>query len=419
MDIARPSQAKKRRRLRILYAVVGIIVLAGVTLAVSRLKPAPPSVDRSTVWIDTVKRGPMLREVRGLGTLVPVDVRVIPAQNDGRIVSRLVLPGARVQANTVLLRMSNPQLMQQEVSAEFALKAAQADYNNLKAQLEAQVMAQRATLAQARSGLRQSQVELASDQALAKKGLVAQVDLEVSEAKNQGLATDAVMEKDRLAATQNSEEAQLASAATKIEQARAEYELKQSQVAALNVVAGINGVLEELDTPIEVGEQVTAGTPVAKVADPTHLKAELKVAETEARDIAFGQPAQIDTHVGIVPGKVIRIDPAVQNGTVTVDCSLDGPLPTGARPDLSVEGTIQLERLADVLYVGRPAFGQANSQITLFRLVDGGEQAVRTKVRIGRTSVNEVEILSGLREGDQVILSDMSAEDNFDRVALK
>lgn len=405
--------------MRILYAVIGVIVLAGISLAVSRLKPAPPSVDRATVWIETVKRGPMLREVRGLGTLVPVETRLIPAQNEGRIVERKMLPGSAVKADTVLLVMSNPQLLQQQLSDEYALKAAQADYTNLKAQLDAQIMAQRATLAQAQSSLRQAQVELESDEALAKKGLVANVDLQVARAKTQGLATDAVMEKDRLAADQNSELAQLASSATKIQQARAEYALKNSQVAALQVRAGLAGVLEELPTPIEVGQQVAAGTPVAKVADPTKLKAELKIAETEAKDIALGQPAQIDTHVGIVPGHVIRIDPAILNGTVSVDCALDGPLPPGARPDLSVEGTVQLERLADVLYVGRPAFGQSNSEITLFKLVESGREAVRTKVRIGRTSVNEVEILSGLRQNDQVILSDMSAEENFDRVELK
>ena len=405
--------------MRILYAVIGIVVLAAITLAVSRLKPAPPSVDRATVWIEPVVRGPMLRQVRGLGTLVPVETRLIPAQNEGRIVERKVLPGSKVQAGTVILVMSNPQLIQQQLSDEYALKAAQADYNNLKAQLDAQVMAQRATLAQAQSNLRQAQVELESDEALAKKGLVAQVDLEVARAKTQGLATDAAMEKDRLAAVQNSEQAQLASSATKIQQAQAEYQLKTSQVQALQVRAGLAGILEELPTPIEVGQQVTAGTPVAKVADPTKLKAELKIAETEAKDIALGQPAQIDTHVGLVPGHVIRIDPAVLNGTVTVDCALDGALPPGARPDLSVEGTVQLERLADVLHVGRPAFGQANSDITLYKLVDGGRYAVRTKVKVGRTSVNEVEILGGLREGDQVILSDMSAQENYDRVELK
>lgn len=405
--------------MRILYAVIGIVVLAAITLAVSRLKPAPPSVDRATVWIEPVVRGPMLRQVRGLGTLVPVETRLIPAQNEGRIIERKVLPGSKVQAGTVILVMSNPQLIQQQLSDEYALKAAQADYNNLKAQLDAQVMAQRATLAQAQSNLRQAQVELESDEALAKKGLVAEVDLEVARAKTQGLATDAAMEKDRLAAVRNSEQAQLASSATKIQQAQAEYQLKTSQVQALQVRAGLAGILEELPTPIEVGQQVTAGTPVAKVADPTKLKAELKIAETEAKDIALGQPAQIDTHVGLVPGHVIRIDPAVLNGTVTVDCALDGALPPGARPDLSVEGTVQLERLADVLHVGRPAFGQANSDITLYKLVDGGRYAVRTKVKIGRTSVNEVEILGGLREGDQVILSDMSAQENYDRVELK
>ncbi|MGH9525281.1 MAG: efflux RND transporter periplasmic adaptor subunit [Terriglobales bacterium] len=417
MDIQRPDQSRKRRRLRILYSAIAVIVLAGISLAVSRLKPAPPTVDRGTVWIDTVQRGDMLRQVRGLGTLVPEEISWIPAQSAGRIEQRLVLPGTAVKADTVLLVMSNPSLKQQALSAKYAYKAAQANYTNLKAQLDAQLMAQRATLAQAISSLRQSQVQLDSDRALAKKGLVSQVDFEVSEAKNQGLATDAEMEKERLAADRNSETAQLASAQTKIAQANAEYELKRSLVDGLTVRAGISGVLQDL--PVEVGQQVTAGAVLAKVAVPEKLKAQLQIAETDAKDIALGQPARIDTHNGIIPGRVIRIDPAVQNGTVTVDCALLGPLPPGARPDLSVEGTIQLQLLKNVIYVGRPAFGQANSQITLFRLVDGGRQAVRTKVQIGQTSVNDVQVLRGLQPGEQVILSDMSAWDRYNRVALK
>ncbi|MGH9480402.1 MAG: efflux RND transporter periplasmic adaptor subunit [Terriglobales bacterium] len=403
--------------MRIIYTVIAVVVLAGISLAVSRLKPAPPTVDRGTVWIETVQRGNMLRQVRGLGTLVPEEISWIPAQTDGRIEKRLVLPGTAVQANTVLLVMSNPSLDQQALSAEYAYKAAQANYNNLKAQLEAQIMAQRATLAQAISSLRQSQVQLNSDRSLAQKGLVSQVDFQVSEAKNQGLATDAEMEKERLAADRNSEAAQLAAAQTKIAQAQAEYELKRSLVAGLQVRAGIAGVLQEL--PVEVGQQVTAGFVLAKVAVPEKLKAQLQIAETDAKDIALGQPAKIDTHNGIIPARVTRIDPAVVNGTVTVDCALLGPLPPGARPDLSVEGTIQLQLLKNVIYVGRPAFGQANSQITLFRLVDGGRQAVQTKVDIGQTSVNDVQILRGLQPGVQVILSDMSAWDNYSRVALK
>lgn len=417
MDIQRPDQSRKRRRMRIIYTVIAVVVLAGISLAVSRLKPAPPTVDRGTVWIETVQRGNMLRQVRGLGTLVPEEISWIPAQTDGRIEKRLVLPGTAVQANTVLLVMSNPSLDQQALSAEYAYKAAQANYNNLKAQLEAQIMAQRATLAQAISSLRQSQVQLNSDRSLAQKGLVSQVDFQVSEAKNQGLATDAEMEKERLAADRNSEAAQLAAAQTKIAQAQAEYELKRSLVAGLQVRAGIAGVLQEL--PVEVGQQVTAGFVLAKVAVPEKLKAQLQIAETDAKDIALGQPAKIDTHNGIIPARVTRIDPAVVNGTVTVDCALLGPLPPGARPDLSVEGTIQLQLLKNVIYVGRPAFGQANSQITLFRLVDGGRQAVQTKVDIGQTSVNDVQILRGLQPGVQVILSDMSAWDNYSRVALK
>ncbi len=417
MDIQRPDQSKKRRRNRILYSIAAVVVLAAISLAVSRLQPAPPTVDKGTVYIGTVHRGNMLRQVRGLGTLVPEEISWIPAQSAGRIEKRLVLPGTAVQANTVLLVMSNPSLIQQALSAKYAYKAAQANYNNLKAQLDAQVMAQRATLAQAVSSLRQSQVQLNSDRALAKKGLVSQVDFQVSEAKNQGLATDAEMEQQRLVADRNSEQAQLAASQTKIAQAQAEYDLQRSLVEDLNVRAGIAGVLQDL--PVQVGQQVHAGDVLAKVAVPQKLKAQLQIDQTDAKDIALGQPAKIDTHNGIIPGRVTRIDPAVQNGTVTVDCALLGPLPPGARPDLSVEGTIQLQLLKNVIYVGRPAFGQANSQITLYRLVDGGRQAVQTKVDVGQTSVNDIQILRGLQPGEQVILSDMSAYENYNRVALK
>ncbi len=417
MDIQRPDQSKKRRRNRILYSIAAVVVLAAISLAVSRLQPAPPTVDKGTVYIGTVHRGNMLRQVRGLGTLVPEEISWIPAQSAGRIEKRLVLPGTAVQANTVLLVMSNPSLIQQALSAKYAYKAAQANYNNLKAQLDAQVMAQRATLAQAVSSLRQSQVQLNSDRALAKKGLVSQVDFQVSEAKNQGLATNAEMEQERLVADRNSEQAQLAASQTKIAQAKAEYDLQRSLVDDLNVRAGIAGVLQDL--PVQVGQQVHAGDVLAKVAVPQKLKAQLQIDQTDAKDIALGQPAKIDTHNGIIPGRVTRIDPAVQNGTVTVDCALLGPLPPGARPDLSVEGTIQLQLLKNVIYVGRPAFGQANSQITLYRLVDGGRQAVQTKVDVGQTSVNDIQILRGLQPGEQVILSDMSAYENYNRVALK
>ncbi len=417
MDIQRPDQSKKRRRNRILYSIGAVVALAAISLAVSRLQPAPPTVDKGTVYIGTVHRGNMLRQVRGLGTLVPEEISWIPAQSAGRIEKRLVLPGTAVKANTVLLVMSNPSLNQQALSAKYAYKAAQANYNNLKEQLEAQIMAQRATLAQAIASLRQSQVQLNSDRALAKKGLVSQVDFQVSEAKNQGLATDAEMEQQRLVADRNSEQAQLAASQTKIAQAKAEYELEQSLVDDLNVRAGIAGVLQDL--PVQVGQQVHAGDVLAKVAVPQKLKAQLQIDQTDAKDIALGQPAKIDTHNGIIPGRVTRIDPAVQNGTVTVDCALLGPLPPGARPDLSVEGTVQLQLLKNVIYVGRPAFGQANSQITLYRLVDGGRQAVQTKVDVGQTSVNDIQILRGLQPGEQVILSDMSAYENYSRVALK
>lgn len=391
--------------------------MALVTMGLSRLKPAAPGVDRSTVWIDTVKRGPMLRQVRGLGTLTPVDIQWIPAATDGRVEKIPVLPGTAVQPNTVLLILTNPQLMQETVDANLKLKAAAADYKNLEAQLESQVLTQKSLVAQANAEYNEARMQAETDQQLNKLGVISDLNRKIAEGKAQQLQTRDQIEQERLTNSNKVLQAQLLAKQAEIEQDRALAQLKQTQVQNLTVRAGIRGVLQE--QPLKVGQWVTPGTTLAKVVQPDHLKAELKIPETQAKDIQLNLPASVDTHNGVIAGHVMRIDPAVYNGTVTVDVMLDDPLPPGARPDLSVDGTIDLERLSNVLYVGRPAFGQENSTVGMFVLQPDGKTAVRDQVKLGRSSVNTVEILGGLKDGDQVILSDMSRWDNFDRIRLE
>jgi RND family efflux transporter MFP subunit len=385
-------------------------------MGLSRLKPAAPSVERSTVWIDTVKRGPMLRQVRGLGTLVPEEIRWIPAVTEGRVDRILVLPGTAVKPDTVLLDLSNPQLQQEALDANWKLKAAEADYKNLQVQLASQVLAQKSEAARAQSDYSQAKRQADTDAALEKLGVISENSLKVSQDRANESSIRNDIEHQRLTNAGEVLKAQLQAKEAEVEQFRALASLKQSQLDGLHVRAGITGVLQE--QPLKVGQWVTPGTTLAKVVQPEKLKAELKVAETQAKDIQLGQPASIDTHNGVIDGHVTRIDPSVQNGTVTVDVGLDGKLPQGARPDLSVDGTIDLERIADILYVGRPAFGQENSTVGLFKLEPDGQTAVRVQVKLGRSSVNTVEILKGLKQGDQVILSDMSRWDSFDRVKL-
>ncbi|HTM42287.1 MAG TPA: efflux RND transporter periplasmic adaptor subunit [Terriglobales bacterium] len=418
MDIARPATvARQRKRRRIVYAAIGVVAVALVTMGLSRLKPAAPGVDRSTVWIDTVKRGPMLRQVRGLGTLTPVDIQWIPAATDGRVEKIPVLPGTAVQPNTVLLILTNPQLMQETVDANLKLKAAAADYKNLEAQLESQVLTQKSLVAQANAEYNEARMQAETDQQLNKLGVISDLNRKIAEGKAQQLQTRDQIEQERLTNSNKVLQAQLLAKQAEIEQDRALAQLKQTQVQNLTVRAGIRGVLQE--QPLKVGQWVTPGTTLAKVVQPDHLKAELKIPETQAKDIQLNLPASVDTHNGVIAGHVMRIDPAVYNGTVTVDVMLDDPLPPGARPDLSVDGTIDLERLSNVLYVGRPAFGQENSTVGMFVLQPDGKTAVRDQVKLGRSSVNTVEILGGLKDGDQVILSDMSRWDNFDRIRLE
>jgi HlyD family secretion protein len=418
MDIPRKSAARKKRIRLIIYIAFGLIAVASITWGISRLKPAAPGVDAGTVWRDTVKRGPMDLQVRGLGTLVPEEnsQQAVPAVVQGRVVRRLVLPGTIVKADTVIMELSNPEAEQAALDAEWQVKAAEAQYNSLKAQLDSQLLDQKAVAATVKSDYLQAKLKAEKDVEMAKAGIGPEITAQLSQANAEALTTRNQIEGDRVAVLSNSIAAQLAAQKAKVEQLRALYDLKRQQLDSLKVRAGINGVLQEL--PVEVGQQVAPGTMLAKVADPAKLQAELKIAETQAKDLQPFQKAEVDTHNGVIPGHVIRIDPAVLNGTRTVDVKLDGPLPPGAVPELSVDGTIEIEHLDNVLYVGRPAFGQAQSTVSLFKVVNGGKDAVRVQVKLGRTSVNTVEILQGLSVGDEVVLSDMSRWDSFDRIRL-
>jgi len=419
MDIARPSNAKQKRRRQIIYVAVGVVFLGLVTMGLSRLKPAAPTVERSTVWIDTVKRGSVLRQVRGLGTLVPIEgsIQFLPAITEGRVEKILELPGAQVKPDTILLEMSNPQLSQEAMDAQLKLKAAEADYKNLEVALASQVLAQKSVAAEAQSDYSQAKRQADVDTQLAKLGVISELSQKVSSEKAEELGTRNEIEQQRLENSNAVLKAQLQAKAAEVEEFRALAQLKQSQVDNLRVRAGITGVLQE--QTLKIGQYVTPGTTLAKVVQPQRLKAELKIAETQAKDISLNQPASVDTHNGVISGHVVRIDPSVVNGTVTVDVALDGALPQGARPDLSVDGTIDLEKMDNVLYVGRPAFGQEQSTVGMFKLEPDGSTAVRAQVKLGRSSVNTVEILQGLNVGDQVVLSDMSRWDNFDRIRLE
>ncbi|HET7217249.1 MAG TPA: HlyD family efflux transporter periplasmic adaptor subunit [Vicinamibacterales bacterium] len=416
VDIARSPEVKRKKKIRrIIYAALAILAVVAVSVGVSRLRPAAPGVDRATVWVDTVKRGPMIRQVRGSGVLVPENIRWIPATTSGRVEKLVLRPGAAVTPTTVILEMSNPDLQQQVMDAQLAYKSAEAAFENRKADLQTQILTQEAALATAGSNAKQASLTLAANQELAKDGLISDLQLK----RFQGDADEA---KNRLNIAQKQLEiakaglqSQIAPQEADVNQKKATYELRLRQLEDLKVKAGIHGVLQVV--PVEVGQQVAAGANVARVADPTVLKAELRIAETQTKDIKIGQVAEVDTRNGVVPGKVSRIDPASANGTVGVDVTLEGALPPGARPDLSVDGTVRLEKLDDVIFVGRPAMGQEESTITLFKLSADGE-AHRVKVVLGRSSVNQIEIREGLQPGDQVILSDMSSYDQFDRVRL-
>ena len=418
MDISRPDIKKKKRRNQWILAGCAIVAAGVLAFFVTRLKPAAPEVDRATVWTDVVKRGPLLRQVRGPGTLVPREdkIRLIPAQTEATVVRIRVLPGAKVEPDTIVMDLVDPQLQQELLDAQLVLKGAQADYINTRAKVQSDLMDQKAIAATVGADHHQAQLQAQTDKSLYNLGVISGLTYSASEGKAQELTTRNDLEKQRLTLNEKAIETQLAVQQTKVDQAKALLGLKQKQLDALSVRAGISGVLVEL--PLQVGEHVAPGTTLAKVVQPDQLKASLKIAETQARDIQIGQPAEIDTHNGVIDGKVMRIDPAVLNGTVTVDVELAGALPQGARPDLSVDGTIDLDRMSDVLYVGRPAFGNENSTISLFKLSADGKTAVRGPVKVGRASVNSIQVIEGLQAGDTVILSDMSRWDNTDRIRL-
>jgi HlyD family secretion protein len=415
VDIARPSQARKKRIRRILIGAGLLAAIVVITVGVSRLKPAAPSVDRATVWIDTVKRGSMLRQVRGSGTLVPEEIRWIPATTQGRVERIVLRPGATVTPGTVILELSNPELQQSVKEAQLAYQSAQAAFVNRKQELESALLNQQGEVAGIEASYKNAALNLEAQEKLYTDGLVSEIQLKQSRSAADELKNRLEIGRKRLEMQTAGIKSQIAPQEADVDQKRAAYELRVRQLDDLKVKAGMNGVLQLV--PVERGAQVAPGANLARVADPTNLKAELRIAETQTKDIRIGQIAEVDTRNGVVKGHVSRMDPASAGGTVGVDVILEGPLPSGARPDLSVDGTIQLERLDNVLYVGRPAFGQEQSTVGLFKLNADGE-ALRTNVKLGRSSVNQIEIVDGLQPGDQVILSDMSAQDQFDRIRI-
>ena len=418
VDIKRPAKSKIKKRIRnALLIIIGLAAIAGITYGLSKVKPAAPTLDRSTAVIDTVKRGQMLRQVRGNGTLVPQLTRWVPAPADGRVEKILVQAGVEVGNDTVIAELSNPQMEQQAMDADFQLKAAQADTEALRVRLESENMTQQSAIASINAEYSQAKLQLDTDEVLAKQGLVADLLLRISRVHVQDLANRLKVEQQRLAINAKSIAAQIKAQGSHIQQLQALAKLKRDQVDALKVRAGTSGVLQIVS--VQVGQQVTPGLNMARVADPASLKAELKINETQIKDVRIGQPVEVDTRNGIIQGLVSRIDPAAREGTFTVDASLTGPLPPSARPDLSVDGTIELERLENVLYVGRPAFGQGQQTVGLFRLTPDGQEANRTQVALGRTSVSVVEIVSGLREGDQVVLSDTTTMDSYSRIRIR
>ncbi len=419
MDIARPEFKTQKRRRQTMIAIAVVVGVAAVSFGVSRLKPAAPTVERGTVWTDTVKRGNMLRQVRGTGSLVPSQeaVRQIPAETEATVVRILMLPGSQVKAGTILLEMSNPQTEQAAVDADLQLKAAEAEYQSLRVKLESDLMSQKAAAATVHADDATAQRQAQTDKSLYDLGVISGLAYKSSKEKADELTTRNNLTTEMLTANERAIQSQMAQQQAKVDQMRTLAQLKQKQLDALKVRAGIDGIL--VDLPLQVGQHVLPGTMLAKVVEPDHLMATVKIAETQARDVQIGEPASVDTHNGVIAGTVMRVDPAVQNGTVTVDVKLTGELPKGARPDLSVDGTIDLERMDNVLYVGRPAFGQENSTISLFKLSPDSQTAQRVPVKVGRASVNSIQVIEGLHEGDTVILSDMSRWDNTDRVRLE
>ena len=417
MDIARPSNVRQKRIRQALYIGGGLLVVALISVGLSRLKPAAPTVEAGTVWKDTVKRGPMVRQVRGLGTLVPEDIRWIPSTTAARVEKIVLRPGTKVAPDSVILELSNPQLEQELEDAQLRVQSAEASLANLRVQVQNELLNQRAAAATIEAEYNRAKMQAEMNDELAKDKLISDIQRRQTELDAQQLAVRNEIAKEQLASRAESARAQLAVQQATVDQAKAVLQLKLRQRGELKVRAGIAGILQQVE--VQEGQQVNPGANLVRVADPSRLKAEIKIAETQAKDIQVGQRAEVDTRAGFVSGKVMRIDPSVQNGTRTVDVSLEGELPRGAVPDLSVDGNIELERLPDVLFMGRPAFGQEQSTISLFKMDGDGSGASRVQVKLGKSSVNAMEILAGLNVGDTVILSDMSQWDAFDRVSLR
>jgi HlyD family secretion protein len=416
VDVARPTSVARNKKIkRIVIGVLVLIAAAGVTLGLSRMRPAAPSVDGGVLWRDVVKRGEMLRQVHGIGTLVPEEVRWIPATNDGVIEERRVRAGDTVGPETILLVMSNPDVRQRATDAELQLKGAEADLKNLRATIENDLINQQAQQSSMESEYAKANLDYEANKELAKDGLIADLILRKSQVTAQDFFSKIGIEKKKIEGLMKSSEARIGAQEARVDQYRVVYELRKKQLDELNVRAGVPGVVQQV--PVEAGQRVAPGTILAKVAQPGRLKAEVQIPETQVKDVLPGQSASIDTRTGIIPGQVIRIDPAAVNGTVKVDVQLNGEYPKGTRPDLSVDGTIDIERLTNVLYVGRPAYGQPESTVGIFKVMHNGE-AERVQVKLGRSSVNQIEIMDGLKQGDEVILSDMSNWDAYPRVRI-
>ena len=416
MDIARPDLAKKKRRKMTLYVGIGVVAVVIASIAISSLKPAAPAIDRNLVWVDTVKRGPMVRQVRGIGSLVPENIRIVTSRSAGRVDRIVLRAGAPVTPDSIIVELANPDVIQAAEAADSQLQAAEAEFTNLNVRLGSDLLAMESELARAKSEYETSKLQAEVTEELFKDGLVSGLERRRTQVAAEDAATRHEIAKKRYAFTQESMQLQLAVKQAEVNRQRAQTQLRREECDALKVRAGLTGVLQTM--ALEVGEQIANGGVLARVADPTSLKAQVRIAETQAKDIVPGQLASIDTRNGIVEGRVARIDPSVQNGTVTVDVALTGTLPKGARPDLSIDGTIELERLPDVIFVGRPAFGQEHSTVGVFKLESDGDIAHRSPVKFGRASVNTIEVLDGLQPGDRVILSDMSQHDSTDRVRL-
>lgn len=416
MDKPRTGQVEKRRLRRMILFAVLAVVIAGVTVGIAQLEPAAPVLDKNSLFMGKVERGPMLREVRGAGQLVPVDIRWISAPLEGRIESIPALPGVSVSPDTILVELSNPEIEQNAYEAESNLHAAEADLQNLRAQLSSALLNQQAQMAAADSQAEQAKLQVEADQKLYKDQIIPELTLKLSRLRADQLGKQSKIEKERFKKSQSSNQAQIAAQEARVSQFRALYELRRRQVESLKVRAGIPSVLQEL--PVQVGQRVPAGTNLARVARPELLKAEVRIQETQAKDVTVGRKVSIDTRNGIVPGHVIRVSPSSQDGQVTMDVALDGPLPPGARPNLQIDGTIEIERLPDVLFVGRPSFAQQGGKVEVFKIVKGGKEAIRVPVQFGKMSVNTAQVLSGLSVGDEIILSDTAQVDGSNRVRL-